>query len=91
MGRGNTGVVRDFPVPPSGSWLGSSLGAVGTKPIRRSLDAAPGEEALRPDMTFAEILAPVREYSRRMGYTEEELDTVFEQAREEVTPVSPGP
>src|SRR4051794_27215899 len=51
--------------------------------IRQSLDAAPGEEALHADMTFAEILAPVHEYSRRMDYTEAELDAVFEQAREE--------
>jgi hypothetical protein len=51
--------------------------------IRQSLDLAPGDETLHPDMTFAEILAPVHDYSRKMGYTEEELDAVFEQAREE--------
>ena len=42
------------------------------------------EGALHAGMTFEQILAPVHEYSRRMGYTEEDLDEVFEQARNEV-------
>ncbi len=32
----------------------------------------------RADATFAEILAPVHEYSREHGYTEEELDEFVE-------------
>lgn len=31
------------------------------------------EQAPHAGMTFAELLAPVHEYSRRMGYTDEEI------------------
>jgi metal-responsive CopG/Arc/MetJ family transcriptional regulator len=31
------------------------------------------ERTPSPDMTFAEILAPIHEYSRKMGYTDKEL------------------
>jgi hypothetical protein len=39
---------------------------------------------IQAGMTLREILAPVHDYSRQKGYTEEELDTLFEEAREEV-------
>jgi predicted DNA-binding protein len=36
------------------------------------------------EKTFAEILAPVHEQSRKTGYTEEELDDFFEDLRNQV-------
>jgi hypothetical protein len=44
------------------------------------------EKAVTPakEKTFAEILAPVREEFAASGMTEEELDALIEEAREEV-------
>jgi nitroimidazol reductase NimA-like FMN-containing flavoprotein (pyridoxamine 5'-phosphate oxidase superfamily) len=36
-------------------------------------EVQPDEEKLHPGMTFAEILAPVHEHIRNMGYTDEEI------------------
>jgi plasmid stability protein len=42
------------------------------------------EQAVAPEMTLAEILAPVRQEFAEKGITEEEWDAMIEQAREEV-------
>lgn len=42
------------------------------------------EGELLSQMSFAEILAPIREGFRKSGMTEEQLDALFEQAREKV-------
>lgn len=42
------------------------------------------EAELLSQQTFAEIIAPIREGFRKSGMTEEQLDALFEQAREKV-------
>ena len=41
-------------------------------------------EAPKADKTFDEILAPIRQGFAETGMTEDELDQMFEEAREEV-------
>ena len=42
------------------------------------------EGELLSEQTFAEILVPIREGFRNSGMTEEQLDDLFEEAREKV-------
>lgn len=42
------------------------------------------EADLLSQQTFAEILAPLREGFRKGGMTEEQLETLFEEARQKV-------
>lgn len=42
------------------------------------------EAALLSQQTFADILAPIREGSRKSGMTEEQLDALFEDARHKI-------
>jgi hypothetical protein len=42
------------------------------------------EAELLSQQTFAEILAPIREGFRKSGMTEEQLDALFEEARQKV-------
>jgi len=42
------------------------------------------EAEILSEQTFAEILAPIREGFRESGMTEEQLDTLFEEARRKV-------
>jgi len=42
------------------------------------------EAEILSELTFAEILAPIREAFRRSGMTEEQLDALFEEARQKV-------
>jgi hypothetical protein len=48
--------------------------------IRENLDAAPPASS----RTLAEVLAPVREDFRKSGMTEEELDDLVEEIREDI-------
>jgi len=49
--------------------------------LRRELG---GDASGVQSRTFAEILKPIHDHTERMGYTEEDLDFLFEQARDEV-------
>ena len=42
------------------------------------------EAELLSQQSFAEILAPIREDFRKSGMTEEQLDSLFEEARQKV-------
>ena len=42
------------------------------------------EEKLALPQTFAELLAPIREETQRLGTTEEELESLIEEVRDEV-------
>ena len=67
----------------------------GTREAIRELSQSKGKSAeeylrtlieaeLLSQHPFAEILAPIREGFRKSGMTEEQLDALFEQAREKV-------
>jgi hypothetical protein len=47
--------------------------------VRRAID-----EKLAQGPTFAEILRPVHEETARLGWTEADIDALFEECREEV-------
>lgn len=67
----------------------------GTREAIRELSQSKGKSAdeylrtlieaeLLSQQTFAEILAPIREGFRKSGMTEEQLDALFEEARQKV-------
>lgn len=67
----------------------------GTREAIRELSQSKGKSAdeylrtlieaeLLSQQTFAQILAPIREGFRKSGMTEEQLDALFEEARQKV-------
>lgn len=67
----------------------------GTREAIRELSQSKGKSAdeylrtlieaeILSQQTFAEILAPIREGFRKSGMTEEQLDALFEEARQKV-------
>ena len=69
----NTAIILDEKHFQAATEKARSLGTTPERYIQSLIDAA--------DLTFDEILAPVREGFRQSGTTEEELDDVVNRAR----------